>query len=110
MNAKNAFQVDLPFENIHDYAKVQPESKKWINTGEAINVGAKVYGFRIDKILIDTRSMLHGMARGTRVNSDYLEIFGEDDGINDDEDHGRNSLKGKKQTKKIKMIKHKMGQ
>ena len=77
VNAKNAFSVDIDcLNNIQEFLKMQNNDKKWVRTGEAIDAGAKVYGFRVDNIHNDAYRMLNGMCRN--AIGQELEIIGEE--------------------------------
>ena len=62
-------------DNIKDFVKTQNPDKKWVRTGEAIDAGAKVYGFRVDNVHSTAYRMLNGMARG----NDQLHVIKEDE-------------------------------
>ena len=97
VNAKNAFNIDLEcLDNVKDFIKTQNPDKKWIRTGEAIDAGAKVYGFRVDNVHHTAYKMLNVMSRNV---SDQLGVIKEDEESEEVEDEEE-----KKQGKKKKAI------
>jgi hypothetical protein len=46
-------------------------SNKWIRTAEAIGAGAKIYGFRVDNVHMDTYKMLNTLSRN---GEQHLEL------------------------------------
>ena len=74
MNAKNAFQIELELDKICEFAKMQPEDKKWGRTGEAINASTKVYSYRVDHVHNEAYKLLIGMQRNFMASDKWLEI------------------------------------
>lgn len=51
VNAANAFEVDLNcLDNIKDFVHQQKDGNKWVRSGEVIDAGTKIYGFRVDNV------------------------------------------------------------
>ena len=64
---------DGGLENITDFISNLPKQRKWLNSGEAIGAGAKMYGMRVD----NTHSSAYNMMNRLRQNSkeeDFIEI------------------------------------
>ena len=80
--------------NIKDFVKTQNPDKKWVRTGEAIDAGAKVYGFRVDNIHSTAYKMLNVMARN--VNDQQLGVIKEDEESENEEDEEVKSQDRKK--------------
>ena len=63
VTAKNAFDIDY-FSNIEDvqaFIASQKDDKKWIRSGQIVDTGAKVYGYRVDNVHNETYRMWNGM-------------------------------------------------
>ena len=76
INAKNAFDVDY-FGSIDDmkaFLAQQKDDKKWIKSGQIIDTGAKVYGYRVDNVHNETYRMWNGMQRNALQEED-IEII-----------------------------------
>ena len=96
MNAKNAFSVDLDcLDSIKDFVQTQNADKKWVRTGEAIDAGAKVYGFRVDNVHHSAYRMLNTIAR---TGNEQLEVISE----GEDSEQGVDAESKKKTKKKTK--------
>ena len=62
--------------NIKEFVQTQNADKKWVRTGEAIDAGAKVYGFRVDNVHHSAYRMLSTFAR---TGNEQLEMINEDE-------------------------------
>ena len=83
--------------------------KKWVKSGEVIDTGAKVYGFRVDNVHSETYRMWNGMQRNAINGEEIIELVGQegdesDKGSEFDENGNRrgneDSQDGKKKRKK----------
>ncbi len=65
VNIKNAFDVDINcIDSLTQLiaGKEQPENT-WGRTGEALGAGAKIYGYRVDNVHMETYKILGGLHR-----------------------------------------------
>lgn len=72
INAKNAFDFDY-FASIGEggveaFLAGQKDDKKWIRSGQIVDTGAKVYGYRVDNVHNETYRMWNGMTRNAAMN------------------------------------------
>jgi len=87
VNIKNAFDVDI---NCIDTltqliaGKEQPENT-WGRTGEALGAGAKIYGYRVDNVHMETYKILGGLHRHG-IDQEIELIGGEGGGVEQGED------------------------
>lgn len=70
---------------------------KWLRTGEALGAGAKIYGFRVDRVHDDTYKMVSSLARNQGGEQVIELLHNEND--NELSDDGGNDLKGGKEIK-----------
>ena len=49
--------------DVKQFISQQKEDKKWIRSGQVVDTGAKVYGFRVDNVNNETYRMWNGMLR-----------------------------------------------
>lgn len=94
INQKNAFDVNITsLQNIKDFMEQHDKlATKWIRTGEALGAGAKIYGFRVDNVHIDTYKMMSTLSRGGNVDEeiDIIPQQGQNDNdFSDDENDGK---------------------
>ena len=83
INAKNAFEVDY-FQNIDDFKKFiseQDPGKKWIKSGQVVDTGAKVYGYRVDNVHNETYRMWNGMLRNAALEDGAIAEEDEDEEV-----------------------------
>ena len=89
--------------NIKDFVKTQNPDKKWVRTGEAIDAGAKVYGFRVDNVHSTAYKMLNVMTRN--VNDQQLGVIKEDEESEDEEgEEVKSQDRKKKATRKLPVL------
>lgn len=113
VNAQNAFEVDLNcLDNIKEFVAQQTETNKWVRSGDIIDAGTKIYGFRVDNVHAETYRMLHGMTRNAAGDQE-LEIVGaeESDGEKDESrPEGESKDEDEKKKKAARKIKFTEGQ
>ena len=84
INQKNAFDVNITsLQNIKDFMEQHDKlATKWIRTGEALGAGAKIYGFRVDNVHIDTYKMMSTLSRNGNQDEeiDIIPQQGDNDG------------------------------
>ncbi len=86
VNAANAFEIDINcLDNIKDFIRHQKDENKWIRSGEAIDAGAKIYGFRVDNVHNETYRMLNGMTRNVASEQEIAIIGNESESDEDKE-------------------------
>ena len=107
MNIKNAFDVDIKcIDNLSSIIKQQKGENTWGRTGEALGAGAKIYGYRVDNVHMETYKMLGGLHR-TGLNGEVeLELImphdqqdqeaKEGENANDDDGNQQNGLNAKR--------------
>lgn len=95
LSVKTAFEVDIKcLDNLSTLITHQQGENSWGRTGEALGAGAKIYGYRVDNIHMETYRMLGGLHRnGIQGESEIELIMGQQedeeqkaDGVKDDED------------------------
>ena len=75
INAHNAFEVDINcLDNIKDFIQQQKDGNKWIRSGEAIDAGTKIYGFRVDNVHSETYRMLNGITRNQGADEEIAIV------------------------------------
>ena len=81
INAKNAFEVDY-FADVDDFKKfisTQKPEQKWVRSGQVVDTGAKVYGYRVDNVHNETYRMWNGMVRNAAIDDGIPEDDEEDE-------------------------------
>lgn len=109
VNAANAFEIDINcLDNIKDFIMQQKDGNKWIRSGEAIDAGAKIYGFRVDNVHTETYRMLNGMTRNA-TGEEEIVIVGAGNESDEDKDQNQNNEQradaSEDKKKKIRRIK-----
>ncbi len=86
MNVKNAFDVDINncidslASIINHTTSVEPGSENtWCRTGEALGAGAKIYGYRVDNVHMETYKILSGLHRTGLGDQEIELIIGKQD-------------------------------
>jgi hypothetical protein len=88
VNIKNAFDIDINcIDNLSALITQQKGDNSWGRTGEALGAGAKIYGFRVDNVHMETYRILGGLHRHGMSNEEELEallpkVEGESDDYN----------------------------
>ena len=99
VNIKNAFDVDIncidTLTQLIDSNKLaaggmpanteNQENNKWGRTGEALGAGAKIYGYRVDNVHMETYKILGGLHRHGLQGEHELELIMHDDERKEDE-------------------------
>ena len=88
VNIKNAFDVDINCLDTLTTLVVQKEQQvaikggqeedmnNWGRTGEALGAGAKIYGYRVDNVHMETYKILGGLARSGNQGEHEIEVIG----------------------------------
>ena len=71
INAKNAFDVDTDFvdgickmlEKQNKLESYQAKESSWLKASASLDASAKIYGFRVDQVHIETYQMLGCLSR-----------------------------------------------
>ena len=99
VNIKNAFDVDIncidTLTQLIDSNKLaaggmpanteNQENNKWGRTGEALGAGAKIYGYRVDNVHMETYKILGGLHRHGLQGEHELELIMHDGERKEDE-------------------------
>ena len=65
--------------DIEAFIQTQKDDKKWIRSGQVVDTGAKVYGYRVDNVHNETYRMWNGMQRNAGRHSGDIEVIQEED-------------------------------
>jgi condensin complex subunit 2 len=98
VNIKNAFDIDIncidTLTQLIDSNKLaggmsanteNQENNKWGRTGEALGAGAKIYGYRVDNVHMETYKILGGLHRHGLQGEHELELIMHDGERKEDE-------------------------
>lgn len=84
MNIKNAFDIDINcIDSLIDIISAShqngtgtgPVENTWGRTGEALGAGAKIYGYRVDNVHMETYRILGGLHRHGIQGDHEIELI-----------------------------------
>ena len=87
VNAKNAFDVDLScISRLPELLDAKKDENNWVKTGEALGAGAKIYGYRVDYVHMQTYKFLSELHRKNDNGENEFELVEEDNKDNLEEE------------------------
>ena len=66
-------------DDVQNFIGQQQDDKKWIRSGQIIDTGAKVYGYRVDNVHNETYRMWNGMQRNALTGDQEIEVIQEEE-------------------------------
>ena len=92
-------------DNIKDFVHQQKDGNKWVRSGEVIDAGAKIYGFRVDNVHQETYRMLSGMVRNAGGEQEIEIVVNGEDSEKEQEAGPAEDRESDEKKKKVRKIK-----